>query len=525
MFPTLVGVLLVYLWALIQWLLETAIYTSTYVAHEVARFPTYVYDSFLEAASNWYQFFSSDLPSFFCAFYTTGIWLKDAGENTITYLDDAYDEVTQNLYDTFGNPIGDLTHDDWVAFYQSIMAFATMFAVCCVLKWYWEHHGEDSTLPQSPTIAAEEGQHVPNMTCKDDANERTPPRPRPSNSHPPAEKYTRLPEHLKLTGYFRTPRPDQPFGRTIHTHEKSLNDGSRRVKRYGYWRSVSGQSTEDVEDDVQVPIPKPAQTQHPIVAKAQLSEPVQASTPPHMRMDIVSSPPGLVQPLPAPATKAPHAMSPLKVLTHIFAALHVDSNVLRGAMDTFFEGVVHGEYDYRPPGAFIWDRLGHADAEFAKVLPNGFMPFDCATAFHWRLLVQDFWNKMQPHGYLITSHADEKVRTLLERVYVFGLSLHLDLQLPDPLPPAAAPPPPPQEAPAPPKSQGSATTQPAENIQAASKLPTMPAQAASETPGNVFDFMPSNVRLPARPAASRIAASRAATSRAMASKGGISKRR
>ncbi|KAH7091172.1 hypothetical protein FB567DRAFT_589073 [Paraphoma chrysanthemicola] len=422
----LVGMLFAYLWILILWLLEAAVHISTHAIYNIALFPSYIGGSVLDAARNWYKFFSSDIPSFLASFYHAAISFYKAGAKTYAYLDDIYINFVEYLYDAFGSPIDDITDEDWTSFYQSTIVFISIILICLALKWYCEQEYTFMPFPESPIVEAEQGQHKSKAHCKGHANDLLS-RSQPSTPCPTPKQYADLPPHMKPTGYFRMPQPDLPFTRTIHTAERFLNDRSRRIKLYGAWRSVSGQPTEEEERMIEESIEEAARLQHRFIEKPHHIEPLENSTPPHMRMEIVSSPPEHRQPAQAPhianhmhsLADIPSVPSPLihgnapragilfqqvqaenrnheedsptlasagDVIEH----LHRMSNALSSALGEFIRHIKMGSSEYGPHMAYIKQSITGAFGLLGEHL-TGRMPHQMAEQFQWTALVIAFW--------------------------------------------------------------------------------------------------------------------------------------
>ncbi|KAH7081628.1 hypothetical protein BKA63DRAFT_589357, partial [Paraphoma chrysanthemicola] len=520
----LIGMIFAYLWLLIQWLLEAAVHISTHAIHNITLLPSYIGGSVLDATRNWYNFFSSDIPSFLATFYHAAIWFFKAGAKSYAYLDDIYTDFAEYLYDAFGSPIDDITEEDWNSFYQSTIVFIIIFFICLALKWYCEQEYTSTPFPESPIVEAEQGQHKGKAHHKGHAN-NSPPRNQPSTPRLAPKQYADLPPHLKPTGYFRTPQPDLPFTRTIHTAERFLNDGSRRIKLYGAWRSVSRQPTEEEERTIEQSIKEAARLQHHTIGKLQHVEPLENSTPPHMRIEIVSSPPEHRQPaqarpvanhvrsladipsVPSPLihTNTPRAgiisqqvraenqtyhenSSHLTSAEDVIGHLHEKSDALSFAIGEFLRHIKMGSSEYEPHRDYIKQSITEAFELLSEHL-TGRMPGQLAERFQWTALVIAFWFEVQPLGYMFFNHSNPMVGDVVRLVGGFGWCLGIEFEDPN------------MSIPAPP-------AQPTEAVQAPPKPTPQPAQASSQPPGNVFGYQPLPVRQSGRSAASRSSAAR-----------------
>ncbi|KAF2023926.1 hypothetical protein EK21DRAFT_118300 [Setomelanomma holmii] len=518
----LTGLLISYSWFLVLCLLETTINVTAYAASNVACFPRYVCESILDGASNWYNFFDSEIPASAVAVCDTVIWLKDTIHDTYESTNDALDDLRESAYDTFGNPIADITHDYWLNFYQTVFIIDLLVVGFIILICNLECSSAEITPPQSPVIAAEKGQHLPPINPDDHSHRKNSPSSPSSPSHYAGPFFTDIVRDAGPHGFFLKPRPDCTTYRTPNVHERFLNDGNRRVRYNGNWRSVSRHSPYCAEPISPTPMQKGDMPQHSNITTTQATQPAEDSTPPYMRMDIVLSPPKTRQ-ASAPATSLMSQEGPLSdqaQIENVLRIIGMGTDNLYNEMYRFVVSIKSGSSEWLNAAIAIYNEIEGAKKELANLaMKNVDEPPNFAQMFPWSSLIGQFWLEVRTHLYL--NHAEPRVAELARYVQEFGNLLKLDLkdiEMSAPLPPQ------PQR----PISTPLSTQEPdklSNTAQEAVYLPPTPtpapkmAKVVSPIPGNVFAFTPSQVRQP------RSAASRSAASRTAASRSGVGKRR
>jgi hypothetical protein len=99
-------------------------------------------------------------------------------------------------------------------------------------------------------------------------------------------------------------------------------------------------------------------------------------------------------------------------------------------MQGFVGHIIASSHGYAELGYKICQLITFASQNLSGPFPND-MTAQQSREFHWTQLISEFWDEVQPRGYLFLNHEDQHVKTVVELVYKFALCLSLQLQDPD----------------------------------------------------------------------------------------------
>ncbi|KAF2124172.1 hypothetical protein P153DRAFT_136607 [Dothidotthia symphoricarpi CBS 119687] len=179
------------------------------------------------------------------------------------------------------------------------------------------------------------------------------------------------------------------------------------------------------------PLQAPSSVSAPVFAP--LAEPFQAppSAPPpvFVQATVVAQ-----APVPAPTP------SPELMLASVFQNLENGADVLQLAMLLFLSLVSLDDYHSSAESIANW--IDNAYQALLPFFPHG-LPSGASSEISWISWFKQFWDEIQPMGYLFQAHHDSRLMTFYRGVLTFGLYLGLTLEAPNFTPPAPPPPPPP----------------------------------------------------------------------------------